>query len=103
MNHFLSRSRSFLLGASALGCLATSLRADVENYSFTPNAIIPDNNSSGLTDTHVISSTIALLTDVQLTLSISGGYNGDYYAYLSHAGGLTILLNRVGSTSGNSF
>jgi hypothetical protein len=34
---------------------------------------------------------------------MSGGWNGDLYAYLAHDSGFTILLNRIGSTSDDPF
>ncbi len=38
-----------------------------------------------------------------MNLNISGGYNGDLYAYLSYGGALVPLLNRVGVGSGDAF
>jgi hypothetical protein len=38
-----------------------------------------------------------------LNLSISGGFNGDLFGYLTHDSGFAVLLNRVGRTSGNTF
>jgi PEP-CTERM motif-containing protein len=38
-----------------------------------------------------------------VNLNVSGGFNGDYYAYLVHNGGFAVLLNRAGRTSGNHF
>src|SRR4029079_4167785 len=43
------------------------------------------------------------ISSVTVALNISGGYNGDLYAYLSHDGVLVPLLNRVGVTSGDPF
>ena len=36
-----------------------------------------------------------------MTLNLGGGWNGDLYAYLVHSSGFAVLLNRVGSTTGN--
>jgi hypothetical protein len=38
-----------------------------------------------------------------VSLNLSGGYNGDLYAYLSYGGALVPLLNRVGVGTGNTF
>ena len=38
---------------------------------------------------------------MDVTLNISGGYNGDLYCYLTHGSGFSVLLNRVGQTSLN--
>lgn len=93
----------FTCALLASAALTAPLRADVENYSFTVNSVIPDNDTGGLANFHSLTSSISNITDVQLTLNITGGYNGDYYAYLTHSSGFTILLNRVGSTAGNPF
>lgn len=37
-----------------------------------------------------------------VTLNLSGSYNGDIYAYLSHGSGFSVLLNRTGRGAGNS-
>ena len=44
----------------------------------------------------------ATITDVQVSLTIAGGFNGDLYGYLVHDNGFAVLLNRVGRTDGNS-
>jgi hypothetical protein len=36
------------------------------------------------------------ITDLTVTLNISGGYNGDLYGYLSYNGTMVVLLNRIG-------
>jgi len=43
----------------------------------------------------------ALITNVTVDLDITGGWNGDLYAYLSHGSGFVVLLNRIGSTASN--
>lgn len=77
-----------------------------ENYSFTIGAVIPDNDPTGLNSTQTISSLIGSITDVKLTLTIAGGLNGDYFAFLLHStgngDGFAVLLNRVGRTAGNA-
>jgi subtilisin-like proprotein convertase family protein len=61
-------------------------------------AIIPDGNLGGIWNVMNLTSASLgnSLTDIQVTLNISGGYNGDLYAYLSYNGVLMPLLNRVG-------
>jgi subtilisin-like proprotein convertase family protein len=95
----------------ALGLLAGgghAAWAGIYTYIFSgdlPNSgQIPDGNPAGWSDTRTLSSIPDLsITDVNVTLSVSGGYNGDMYAYLSHGSGFTVLLNRVGRTSGDGF
>jgi subtilisin-like proprotein convertase family protein len=81
-----------------------SLHADVyssQTYSngFQSGGVIPDGDLTGWSDTRTVSGASGLWTvsDVQVTLDISGGYNGDLYAYLEHgSSGFAVLLNRVG-------
>jgi hypothetical protein len=42
------------------------------------------------------------ITDVNVGLQLSGGWNGDLYAYLVHSSGFAVLLNRVGRGTGNA-
>lgn len=70
---------------------------------FTVNAAVPDNNIGGLLSSKNITTDITSITSVQLTLNMSGGWNGDLYAYLAHDSGFAVLLNRIGSTSEDPF
>jgi hypothetical protein len=67
------------------------------------NANIPDGSPSGWAGTATASGYLPSLSDISVTLNISGGYNGDLYAGLSYGGVLVPLLNRVGVTSGDGF
>jgi subtilisin-like proprotein convertase family protein len=81
------------VGAVAPGAITTN---------WTGSQVIPDNNGSGVAFTFNISAGSPLvITNVTVDLSISGGWNGDLYAYLSHGSGFSVLLNRIGSTSSN--
>jgi hypothetical protein len=85
------------------GSCATA-QAGLYSYSYTGSAVnIPDGNLSGWSDSHTFSAIPSVIESVTVDLSISGGYNGDLYAYLSHGGALVPLLNRVGVGTGNSF
>ena len=95
-----------LSGILAAACfLPAPARAQVatNTYSFVVNQAIPDNDLSGLSDSHTISPGIQSITDVQVTLDITGGFNGDYYAYLTHDSGFAVLLNREGRTETDAF
>jgi hypothetical protein len=91
----------FLIGLLALGAVA-STRADIYsegnvNGSGTSlNTVIPDGNPSGVFTALTVSGMGNVLSNITVTLNISGGYNGDLYAYLSYNGSLMTLLNRVG-------
>src|ERR1035437_2593700 len=71
--------------------------------SGTLNTVIPDANPTGISSTLNVSGGLPTISDVNVTINVSGGFNGDLYAYLSHNGILVPLLNRVGSGSGDPF
>ena len=74
------------------------------NIVTTVNTAVPDGNPTGLTSTANISTLGGTITSVTVTLDITGGFNGDLYAYLAGpVGGFSVLLNRTGITTGNSF
>ena len=67
------------------------------NSGFANAGVVPDNNFSGWSDTRSVSTMpagtfVGLSVDLQLT----GGWNGDLYAYLVHSTGFSVLLDRVG-------
>ena len=70
--------------------------------SGTLNTIIPDANPNGISSTISVSGLGSVLSDVNVLINVTGGYNGDLYAYLSHGGILVPLLNRVGTGTGDS-
>jgi subtilisin-like proprotein convertase family protein len=73
--------------------------------TFTVNQAIPQGTPNGLANKQILDYSgtgLFQITDLQVTLNISGGFNGDYYAYLVHDNGFAVLLNRPGRTSGNS-
>jgi subtilisin-like proprotein convertase family protein len=78
--------------------------ASIINQTYTTDLLIPDYNPASprsISDTRNIAVPgSALITGIQVTLNIQGGYNGDYYAYLRHGstGGFAVLLNRSGVT-----
>jgi subtilisin-like proprotein convertase family protein len=70
---------------------------------YSPNLPIPDGSSVGVADIQNVNSVIYQITSVTVSLNLSGGFNGDYYIYLTHGPGFTVLLNRVGRTTSNDF
>jgi alpha-tubulin suppressor-like RCC1 family protein/subtilisin-like proprotein convertase family protein len=84
----------FTLIASAWVCMAHA--AVIETPVDQP---IPDGSLSGLASTINLSGLSAPVGNVEVELNISGTYNGDLYAYLTHGSGFTVLLNRVGRTA----
>src|ERR1035437_7842751 len=106
------RIPSFIAVIAAGVCL--SAQAALYTYSCTGiNATIPDADSSGHADSQTISEGTQgnylggnlSVADVVVRLDVSGGWNGDLYAYVRHqtAGGtgFTVLLDRVGTMTGN--
>ena len=64
---------------------------------------IPDNDPNGLVSSIDLGDPGASIADVSVNLDITGGWNGDLYAYLlSPSGQSAVLLNRVGLDVGNS-
>ena len=82
--------------------LCASAHGGLYTFNYGVNAAIPDNSIIGLTDAHTISGLNSPITDIQVTLNISGGFNGDLYGYLRlNDSPLVVLVNRVGMTSSN--
>ena len=70
---------------------------------FLGSGVIPDGNLSGWSDTRTLTGFGGTIADVNVTLTLSGGNNGDLYGYLVHDSGFSVLLNRVGRDGGNAF
>jgi len=77
----------------ALGC---SLSAHSATFSYTVGATIPDGDLNGYQNSQTVSGLSGGITDLNVILNISGGFNGDFYAFLTHNGVTGILLNRAG-------
>ncbi len=71
--------------------------------SGTLNTTIPDGNPSGISSIINVSGLTADIRDVNVFINVSGGFNGDLYAYLTYGNGTVILLNRIGKTAGDPF
>jgi subtilisin-like proprotein convertase family protein len=92
-----------LLGL-VLSAAVLPAQALTNNYSLSPNAGIPDGSPVGLMETFNASGLSGAITNIQVTLDITGGFNGDLYAYLvGPQGQLAVLLNRPGITGANPF
>lgn len=89
--------------------VASTLPAQyIENYSASPNVTIPDGDFTGVASSILVNgSSILDITSLTVTLTVTGGFNGDYFAYLVHTAagggnaGFVTLLNRVGVTGGD--
>lgn len=84
--------------------LALALSAQT-SYAFvysTGNATIPDNDGNGYYNSQNVSGLSGVISDVNVSLTVSNGFNGDLYAWISHGTGVAVLLNRVGVSSSNA-
>ena len=102
MSYFKALCAAVVLAVA--GCLAAA-QTTVTNVFDNLNKAIPDGQAIGVSDTEHLTFAdpdFASITDLKVTLTISGGYNGDFYAYLVHDGGFSVLLNRVGRTDSSS-
>jgi len=79
-----------------LVCCVAGARANLIEEQV--NHSIPDGDAIGLASTLNLTGISYPITSLEITLNISGTYNGDLYAYLVHDGGFSVLLNRVGRT-----
>src|SRR5437016_5831158 len=100
--------KKFLGILAIFAAVAPAARADFYtttfNSGFANSGSIPDGSLVGMQDSRTLSGvTFSSISDVDVRLTISGSWNGDLYGYLVHSSGFTVLLNRVGRTSGNSF
>lgn len=94
----------FLLAGIVLSLGRVAQAQTNVSYTFNVNTAIPDGNAVGLSSVGTVANVIGYTTNVQVSLNISGGFNGDLYAYLvGPGGGMSILLNRSGLTAGNPF
>lgn len=96
----------------ALGTALTASAAVISTnftsppLTFANSGLIPDGNLSGWTDSRSLNFTEYAgwtITDVNVTLNISGGWNGDLYGYLVHDSGFAVLLDRVGKDNSNPY
>jgi len=94
-------SKFLLLGtASIIGALAANatLYSTSWNSGFANGGMVPDNHLSGWSDTRTVNTmSVGILNAVAVDLNISGGWNGDLYAYLVHDSGFCVLLDQIGS------
>jgi subtilisin-like proprotein convertase family protein len=98
MKHFM------LVTTVAVVAVVRSAQADFNftyNTGFQNGQVIPDGSLTGWSDTRVVSGQAGNITSVSVGLNLSGGWNGDLYAYLVHDSGFAVLLNRVGRTDAN--
>lgn len=89
----LSRVTLIILGSQPLHAATV-----VNQYDFTVNGAVPDNNPIGRSDTREIASEVTSITKVSVQVTLTGGWAGDMYAYLAKGTGFAVLLNRPGKS-----
>jgi subtilisin-like proprotein convertase family protein len=66
-------------------------------FNFQVNQAIPDADPNGVALSGNVSGLAGTISGVTVSLNLTNGYNGDFYAYLTGPnGGYAVLLNRVG-------
>jgi hypothetical protein len=93
-----------VLTVTGLLAAASASASLITTYNNNISQTVPDGNPVGITSTINVSGLGNLLSsgdNVTMTLNISGGNNGDLYAFLSYDGHIVTLLNRPGVTGGN--
>jgi subtilisin-like proprotein convertase family protein len=67
------------------------------SFDFPVDEVVPDADANGVALTGEVSGLAGTIIDLSVSLSITNGFNGDLYAYLTGpGGGFAVLLNRVG-------
>lgn len=98
------KTKLFLLGLLVWSVGAMAQEIATNNFSLSPSAAIPDGSPVGLMEQFNVTGLAGGVTNVQVSLDIMGGFNGDLYAYLAGPQGqLAVLLNRPGITASNPF
>jgi subtilisin-like proprotein convertase family protein len=107
------KTKTLLTALLTLPLLAGVARATLYTSTYDPDTAIPDGSTLGITETESVSGIPeagggSIINNVDVTLNISGGYNGDLYGYLvlqsdDSSTTTSILLNRVGTTGSNPF
>lgn len=94
-----------LIGGGLAGSLAYAVPYSTSwNSGFANAGVVPDANVTGWSDTRTVSGIAEnSILDVDVSLHLSGGWNGDLYVYLAHSSGFSILLNRAGRMAGDAF
>ncbi len=97
---------AIIIGALCIGSNVLLAQPMTQTVVNSANTTVPDGDPTGIASTIDVSGYAAgdQITQLKVLLSITGGYNGDLYAYLSGPGtGFAVLLNRVGVSSTDSF
>jgi subtilisin-like proprotein convertase family protein len=82
---------------------AGAAMGQVYTFNFTNSVTVPDATVEGVALATNLTGMSGAINNVNVTLNITGGFNGDLYAYLAGpTGGFAVLLNRVGVSNSTS-
>jgi subtilisin-like proprotein convertase family protein len=91
-----------LLALLTVAFVGTSAFAQsVFSTNLTINTAIPDNSPGGVASAFTVSGLGGTISSVTVSVNISGGFNGDLFAYLTGPDGYAVLLNRAGVSGAN--
>lgn len=97
----MNKSMKHLIMAVGVALAAQDVLGQV-SFTNGTSAVIPDGNPTGYSESINVSGLSGTIGDVAITLDVTGGFNGDLYAYLlSPDGQMSVLLNRVGVSGSN--
>lgn len=98
------KTKQLALTAALVLSLGTAALADTTTTNnFAANQTVPDADANGLALNGTVSGLSGKIVNVNVTLDITNGFNGDLYAYLvGPNGGFAVLFNRVGVSNNAS-
>jgi hypothetical protein len=101
---FLTTALASLASLSSFATIYMTGWTNGVNATFANTGVVPDNSYSGWTDTRTLGATPAgTIQSLAVDLTLTGGWNGDLYAYLvNDTSGFSVLLDQIGTgPSGN--
>lgn len=97
----MNKSMKYLIMTVGVGLAAQGALGQI-SYTNGTTAVIPDGNPVGYSESIDVSGLSGAVGGVAITLDVTGGFNGDLYAYLlSPDATMAVLLNRVGLSGSN--
>ncbi len=63
--------------------------------------VVPDNTLAGVGYSINFGPAGLTISDISITLNLTGGYNGDLYAYLTHGSQTAVLFNQISGSAGS--
>jgi subtilisin-like proprotein convertase family protein len=96
--------KSILILALVSGWALEVRGGETLDTSVTVNAAVPDGDPVGVSSFDTVSGLSDVIANIQVSLDITGGYNGDLFVYLmAPQGQVVVLLNRPGVSGSNPF